>query len=141
MANGLLHDALSKETGGLRSLTQNIGSPAPAGDGGISNVTYVYISSPPHSAAADVGGFGGAAPSPTPGGLYLNSAGGPAGGFAPAEAYGNGGYAMRPSGSINSSSASSVSYDPRTGSMSGGGQEPLSYTVSGITMPIRRTRR
>ncbi|HVE41338.1 MAG TPA: hypothetical protein VNM14_15705 [Planctomycetota bacterium] len=141
MANGLLHDALSKEAGGLRSLTQTISSPAPSGDGGVSNVTYVYISSPPHSAAAELGGFGGAASSATPGGLYLNSAGGPAGGFAPAEAYGNGGYAMRPSGSINSSGSGSVSYDPRTGSMSGGGQEPLSYTVSGVTMPVRRTRR
>src|SRR5690349_11064889 len=70
------------------------------------------------------------APSPCPGGLYLNSAGGPAGGFAPAEAYANGGYAMRPSGSVNSSGGGSVNCDPRTGSMSGGGND-LSYTVSG----------
>jgi hypothetical protein len=140
MANGLLHDALAKESGGLRSLTQTIGSTAPPAEGGVSNVTYVYISSPPHSAVGDFGGFGGGAPASSPGGLYLNSAGGPAGGFAPAEAYGNGGYAMRPSGSINSSGGGSASYDPRTGSTSGGGSE-LSYTVAGVTMPVRRTRR
>jgi hypothetical protein len=103
-------------------------------------VTNVNISSPPHSAVGDFGGFGGGAPASSPGGLYLNSAGGPAGGFASAEAYGSGGYAMRPSGSINSSGGGSATSDPRTGSMSAGGND-LSYTVAGVTMPVRRTRR
>jgi hypothetical protein len=148
MANGLLHDALSKEAGGLRSLTQNI-APAhavPSGDGGVSNVTYVYISSPPHTPGSEIGGFGGGGGS-APGGLYLNSAGGAPGGFAPAESYGNGGYAMRPAGSYNASSGAyynnngTVSYDPRTGATSESGGDPLGYNVAGVVVPVRRTRR
>src|SRR6185503_15348596 len=50
MANALMRDALARESGGLGSLTQNItpGTSVPQEPGaGFSNVTYVYISSPP----------------------------------------------------------------------------------------------
>jgi len=52
MASGLLHDALIH---GGPNLTQNIAPAAPAGQAGaVSNVTYVYITSPPHTPSSDV---------------------------------------------------------------------------------------
>src|SRR5204862_5265761 len=117
-------------------LTQNIAGAAPSGEGGVSNVTYVYISSPPHTPSE----FGAGAAGGPPGGLYLNSAGGPPGGFAPASAYGNGGYAMQPSGSFNSSSGG-ASFDPRSGSTSGRQEDPLSYKVAGVNVHVRRPRK
>jgi len=52
MANSLLRDALLRESGGMTSLTQHITpgtSVAPSDSGSVSNTTYVYITSPPHT--------------------------------------------------------------------------------------------
>jgi len=148
MADGLLRDALAKEAGGIGNLTQNIapGGSAPSGDGtgGVSNVTYVYISSPPHTPSMDTsfGGGGSSAASP-PGGLYYQSSGGPPAMFMP-------GYPMSPQGTYDPSSGTTygrtgaVSYDPRTGATSSangnssGGN--LGYNVGGVVVPVRQTR-
>jgi len=145
MANGLIRDALAREAGGTGGLTQSLGG-APATDaaGGVSNVTYVMISSPPHTPGVDS-----AAVMPT--GVHYQSAGtGPAL-FAPgAPGNGPGGYAYRPAGTLDSSSGTfydrggNVTYDPRSGATSGENATPggeLYYNVGGVVAPIRRTRR
>ena len=111
MANGLLRDALAREWGGFGSLTQNI-PPGPAGPGGgesgsVSNVTYVYITSPPHTPGVEAASSTGAGH-----GMYH-----PVGGGAP---YGVN-YQQTGSKPINPGYApmlpprQTATYDPKTG--------------------------
>ena len=105
MANALMRDALARESGGLGSLTQNIapaGTPvATDGTGSFSNVTYVYITSPPHTPGTDAGvaGYG----------MYY-----PAGGGAPygVNYQGTGSTVVRPG-----YAPMITTYDPTTGAV------------------------
>jgi hypothetical protein len=145
MASGLIRDALARESGSVGGLPQNLGTPAIDGAGGVSNVTYVYISSPPHTPGVE--SAAGAAPT----GVHYQSAGGGPALFAPgASGNGPGGYAFQPAGSLNGSTGTyydrggNVTYDPRTGATSGGGASPggeMNYNAGGVGIPIRRTRR
>jgi hypothetical protein len=147
MANGLIRDALAREAGSVGGLTQNIGG-APAGDagGGVSNVTYVYISSPPHTAGIESAPGGTASPT----GVHYQSYGTGPGLFAPgAPGNGPGGYAYRPAGTLDSSTGTtydrggSVTYDPRTGTTgdSSARNGEMYYTTGGVVAPLKRTRR
>jgi hypothetical protein len=103
MANGLMREALSRESGGLGSLTQNITPQTPSdGPGNISNTTYVYITSPPHTPAADF------APSTPAYGMYY-----PVGGGAP---YGAGTTSLNPNRPAGYAPMI-TSYDPATGTV------------------------
>jgi hypothetical protein len=150
MANGLLRDALMKEMGGIGNLTQNItpagGSPAGDGSGSVSNVTYVYITSPPHTPASDSSFSAGVPGGGNPYGLHYQSYGSGPAMFAPGSpGNGPGGYAMRPAGTLDSSTGTvydrsgGVTYDPRTGATSSAG-DGLNYNVGGVMVPIRRVR-
>ena len=151
MANGLIRDALAREAGSSGGLTQSLGgTPAADAGGGVSNVTTVYISSPPHTPGIEAapGLPGGSA---VPSGVHYQSYGtGPAL-FAPGSpGNGPGGYAYRPAGTLDSSTGTvydrggNVTYDPRTGATSGdaaaqGGE--MYYNAGGVIAPLRRTRR
>jgi len=104
MANALMRDALARESGGLGSLTQNItpGTSVPQEPGaGFSNVTYVYISSPPHTPGVE------GAPQKADHGLYY-----PVGGGAPYGAtFSGGGTRMPGYASITQT------FDPATGAV------------------------
>jgi hypothetical protein len=146
MANGLIRDALSRESGSIGGLTQPLG-PAPSSEaGGVSNVTYVYISSPPHTP-----GIESAAGSAAPTGVHYQSYGTGPGLFAPGgPGNGPGGYAYRPAGTLDAASGTTydrggnVTYDPRTGATSADGAAQggeMYYNAGGVVAPLRRTRR
>lgn len=64
MANGLLRDALLRESGGMGGNPTLSLAPAPGvapveSSPNVSNVTYVYITSPPHTPAMEAGPHGG----------------------------------------------------------------------------------
>jgi len=157
MASGLLRDALGRGSGG--NLTQTIApAAAPAGDSGsVSNVTYVYITSPPHTPGSDAGSM---APKSwsngsdgTLYGLHYNSYGTGGAMFAApgSPGTGPGGFVMQPVGSQDMrtgatyGSGGGLLYDPQTGATSsaGGGPGPsdLGYSVGGVVVPIRRVQR
>lgn len=161
MASGLLRDALAREAGnGIGALTQNITSGGGSGQdgsgsGGVSNVTYVYITSPPHTPALDttMGGLGGAVAgggaSGGPYGMHVSNYGGPPAMFASGPGTGPGGFPFRPTGSLDSSSGTyydrggAVTYDPRTGSVSSPYQQPdMQYVdpITGAGVNFRRRR-
>lgn len=105
MANALMRDALAHETGGLGSLTQNItpgSTPTTDGGGNVSNVTYVYITSPPHTPVSD------GVPMTAASGMYY-----PVGGGAP---YGPGTTPLNPNRPAGYA-ARMMTYDPATGAV------------------------
>jgi hypothetical protein len=153
MANGLLRDALMREAGGIGNLTQNIapaaGTPSGDGTGSVSNVTYVNITSPPHTPGMEsVHSIGGSDASGGGGyGMNYQTAGGAPAMFAPGSpGNGPGGYAFHPSGTLDTSTgrtynrSGSVTYDPRTGATSSSQGDDYNYNVGGVGVPIRRAR-
>ncbi|HZE98292.1 MAG TPA: hypothetical protein VE981_14775 [Planctomycetota bacterium] len=140
MASGLLRDALVHENG-MGTLTQNIGAaPAavPSDPGAISNVTYVYITSPPHTPGVDApAGGGGNGIDPSIYGFHYNGWGtGSRMSAAPGSpGTGPGGFVMQ-----SQPDSGGVNYNPQTGATSGGGMSPL-LDVGGVAVPLRRTRR
>jgi hypothetical protein len=150
MANGLLRDALRRESGGLGSLTQNI-APAPTvapaeSSPNVSNVTYVYITSPPHTPSSD------ALPmvSPSmPGGYYAQTPTGAPAMFATgAGAWGPAGYAIQPTGTYNPATgttydrAGQATYDPATGMTLDAYGRSISPEIDPMTgAPVYRIRR
>jgi hypothetical protein len=154
MASGLLHDALAHGSGNLTQTIVPASAPATGDPASVSNVTYVYITSPPHTPAADPGLY-----SPLNGsngtlyGLHYNSYG--TGGTmmaAPGSpGTGPGGFVMQPVGSQDLSTGATygrgggVIYNPQTGAMSapGGGTsvEPLGVDAGGVLVPVRQRQR
>jgi hypothetical protein len=144
MANGLLRDALLRDAGGLGSLTQNLAPGAGGvpgdGSGAVSNVTNVYITSPQHTPASDLGGMLGGAGGGNPYGMHYQTQGGPPAMFAPgssANALLNA--PMRPAGTLDAASGifydrnGAVTYDPRTGAVSTAGSQSETQFVDPIT--------
>ncbi len=153
MANALLQSSLGRAWGGGGStgnLAPATGS-APVSGGGesgpISNITYVYITAPPHVPSGDVGGGGyGGGGGMT--GQYLSTYGTSGVGQLP------GGYRsafspMPAMGTINqnsgqiSNSQGNVVYDPQTGAVQqqGGGNQQEMYVDQGGNVNVRVNRR
>jgi len=152
MAAGLLHDALTHGSGGMGNVTQIAPAAAPATESGaVSNVTYVYITSPPHTPGSDLMSM--SPQSLTNGsdgtlyGLHYNSPGGGGTRFAApgSPGTGPGGFVMQPVGSQDMRSGATygtdggVIFNPQTGTTS---RPPiLGYEAGGAILPIRRTQR
>jgi hypothetical protein len=157
MASGLLREGLSRGS----NMTQTI-TPAPAAEsagasekGSVSNVTYVYITSPPHTPGSDLAPQS-SQPNGSNGTLYgqhYNSWG--TGGrmfAAPGSAgTGPGGFVMQPVGSQDMMTGATygtgggVIYNPQTGTTSDAGAPDrpanMGYNVGGVVVPIRRVQR
>jgi hypothetical protein len=161
IGSSFMVDALRREAGSISNIVQGGSATAPAtgssssGDT-VQSITNVYVTpvqSPSGFGDRIMGGGGGGMSSP-PGGLYFNTAGGPPAGFAPASAYGNGGYPMQPSGSIsggnyyntqgqqvwNDRQATDQYYSQYGGPAGGGGFNPT-FGPNGFnfwSIPVRR---
>jgi hypothetical protein len=139
-------------------MTQTIAPAADSGaaseKGGVSNVTYVYITSPPHTPGSDwtpqskTNGADG-----TLYGLHYNSYGTGGARFAApgSPGTGPGGFVMQPVGSQDLMTGATYGtgggmlYNPQTGATSSAGTAPpsqnLGYDVGGVVVPIRRVQR
>ena len=160
MASGLLRDAIWHGNPG--SLTQNVVTTAPQGvaptstdAGSVSNVTYVYITSPPHTPGGGdlIPQYGGGSYPPGNAlyGSHYNSWGTGGTMFAApgSPGTGPGGFVMQPGGSQDLMTGATyggnggVMYNPQTGTTSGPGSTSpnLGYNVGGVVVPVRRTQR
>ncbi|MBV8881311.1 MAG: hypothetical protein JO332_15200, partial [Planctomycetaceae bacterium] len=162
MASGLLRDALYRSPGGVGNLTQTINAPSgdPAGKsdpGAISNVTYVYITSPPHTPGGDPSLFSsGSGVNGSNGTLYgqhYNSWGTGGRMFAApgSPGTGPGGFVMQPTGSQDLTTGATYGtgggmiYNPQTGTTSPAPgaprPQPQAIEEAGLIVPVRRTQR
>jgi hypothetical protein len=126
MASGLLHDAFVH---GGPSLTQNIAPATPASQSGaVSNVTYVYISSPPHTPESALVPF-------------VNRTGAHAAVYRPHDhAWDSGGFSKsEPATGAVSDPDSGVQYNPQTGMMSAPSR--IGTETGSSVVPVRQTRR
>lgn len=163
LGGSFMIDALKREAGSISNIVQ--GAPPTSGSSSnssgdtVQSVTNVYVT--PVQGPSGYGdrlfgggGMGGRGYTPPPGGLYLNTAGGPPAGFAPASAYGNGGYPMQPAGSISGGNFYNTqgqqiwneremtdAYYSQYGGPAGGGAFNPSFGPNGFnfwSIPVRR---
>ncbi len=149
MASGLLREGLSRGSSVTQTIAPVAGpsvAPAAAESGGVSNVTYVVITSPPHTPGAELAPMS-TSPSALYGQHYSSYGTGGTMFAAPGSpGTGPGGFVMQPTGSQDlltgaTYGSGGVIYNPQTGSTSPQQPSNLGYNVGGVVVPIRRVQR